>query len=555
MGYKNFQNTVVKLKLSASYFAKILSFAFILQVGIFSYLLTNNLKQEEDFSLKTYVKSVFKNDSFYKGIRAEQEAILIYNAKIPLILSLSSYLLIFGVFYLFAKRDEVAQNKEARGSKLVKLDEFVKALKLYKDKYITIGGFSKETHILTEEDEISLKIDRKKETLYRDNIIEIPKKFEQTHFCIVGRSGGGKTSLINPIVSQIRERSDRMVIHDYKGDFTRNFANAKDLIFNPTIPESCLRWSVFNDIDNKEDMRALASSLIPAPHRNEDAFWKNASRDILTGCLMSLFESGKKSNKDIYELVTSPNEAIEESLKSSILASKYAYAFDKSNQKTLSSLMSVFRTYTSCFEYLADIDGDFSVKEWVKNSSKTIFVQNRENIKEAISPALTLFIDTISRELLSQEDRRDKTIFVLDEFGRLNKMSSVLDLLTNGRSKGASVYILAQEFAQIEEKYGKEGRKTIVNACSNQIYFGVNDAESAEEISKQIGQEEKTQEDESIHHKTQVEDMEGLNIRKHQNIKSVVLPSEILNLREREFYIKLVGLDWTKSKVFIQKKL
>ena len=268
---------------------------------------------------------------------------------------------------------------------------------------------------------------------------------------------------------------------------------------------------------------------------------------------MSLFESGKKLNKDIYELVTSPNATIEEALRSSVSARKYAYAFDPSNQKTLNSLMSVFRTYTSCFEYLADIDGDFSVREWVKNSSKNIFVQNRENIKEAISPALTLFIDTISRELLSHDDRTDKTIFVLEEFGRLNRMSSVLDLLTNGRSKGASVYILVQEFAQIEAKYGKDGRKTIVNACSNQIYFGVNDAESAEEISKQIGQEEKTQEDESIHHKTQVEDMEGLNVRKHKNIKSVVLPSEILNLKEREFYIKLSGLDWTKSKVFIKK--
>lgn len=555
MGYKNFQNTVVKLKLSASYLAKILSFAFILQVGIFSYFLTNNLKQEEDFSLKTYAKSVFKNDGFYRSIKEEQEAILIDNAKIPFILSLSSYILIFGVFYLFAKKDEEAQNKEARGSKLVKLDEFVKSLKLYKDKYIAIGGFSKETHILTEEDEISLKIDKKKEILYRDNIIEIPEKFEQTHFCIIGRSGGGKTSLINPIVSQIRERSDKMIIHDYKGDFTKNFANQKDLIFNPTTPESCLQWSIFNDIENKEDMRAIANSLIPPPHHNEDAFWKNASRDILTGCFMSLFENGKKLNKNIYELVTSSNEAIEEALKSSTSASKYAYAFDKSNQKTLSSLMSVFRTYTACFEYLADIDGDFSVKEWVKNSSKTIFVQNRENIKEAISPALTLFIDTVSRELLSQEDRRDKTIFILDEFGRLKRMSSVLDLLTNGRSKGASVYVLAQEFAQIDELYGKDGRKTIINACSNQIYFGANEAEGAKEISEQIGQQEKVYEDESIHHKTQVEDMEGLNIRKHQNIKSVVLPSEILNLREREFYIKLVGLDWCKSKVFIQKKL
>jgi len=555
MGYRNFQNRIVRLKLMSAYIAKIISIAFIFQAFVFAYLLTNNLKKVEEFNLKIYAKSIFKAKSEpYTTIKQEQEVILIENGTIPLILSFGTYILIFGVFYFFARKDAEAQVKEARGAKLVRLDELVKSLKAYKDKYITIGGFDKKTHILTEGDNIALKLDKAKEMSYREHSIDIPQKFEYTHFCILGKSGSGKTSLINPVVEQIRERGDRMIIHDYKGDFTKNFCKVgKDLIFNPTTPDRCVKWSVFNDINSKEDMRALAHSLIPAPFVGEDAFWKNASRDILTGCLMSLFEGGKKSNKDIYELVTSHNATIEEALRSSVSARKYAYAFDPSNQKTLNSLMSVFRTYTSCFEYLADIDGDFSVREWVKNSSKNIFVQNRENIKEAISPALTLFIDTISRELLSHNDRTDKTIFVLDEFGRLNKMSSVLDLLTNGRSKGASVYILAQEFAQIEAKYGKEGRKTIVNACSNQIYFGINDAESAKEISAQIGQEEKTQEDESIHHKTQIEDMEGLNVRRHQSVKSVVLPSEILNLKEREFYIKLNGLDWCKSKVFIKK--
>lgn len=539
----------------SAYIAKIISIAFVFQAFVFAYLLTNNLKQVEEFNLKTYAKSIFKAKSEpYTTIKQEQESILIENGTIPLILSFGTYFLIFGIFYLFARKDAEAQVKEARGAKLVRLDELVKSLKGYKDKYIAIGGYDKRTHILTEGDNISLKLDKAKEMIYREHSIEIPEKFEYTHFCVIGKSGSGKTSLINPTVEQIRERGDRMIIHDYKGDFTKNFYKVgKDLIFNPTTPDRCVKWSVFNDIENKEDMRALAHSLIPAPVVGEDAFWKNASRDILAGCLMSLFEIGKKSNKDIYELVTSPNATIEEALRSSVSASKYAYAFDPSNQKTLNSLMSVLRTYTSCFEYLADIDGDFSVRAWVKNSSKNIFVQNRENIKEAISPALTLFIDTISRELLSHDDRMDKTIFVLEEFGRLNTMSSVLDLLTNGRSKGASVYILAQEFAQIEAKYGKEGRKTIVNACSSQIYFGVNDAESAKEISAQIGEEEKTQEDESIHHKTQIEDMEGLNVRRHQSVKSVVLPSEILNLREREFYIKLNGLDWCKSKVFIKK--
>lgn len=548
MGYKNFQETMLKFKLTSAYIAKIVGAAFVLQVFVFSYLYTKELKNE-NFDAKIYAQSYFKQE--LSAAKQEQEQILLKNYEKPLLISFAPYLLVFMVFSLFGREKNL--KKESRGARMVTLKEFIKALDMYRDRYLSIGGFDKKTHILVEEDEICKKVDKAKEINYREHSIEIPEKFEYEHFCIIGKSGSGKTSLINPLVAQMRERSDRMVIHDYKGDFTKNFATSKDLIFNPANPDICVKWSIFNDIENKEDIKAIVSSLIPGAIQGEDPFWKNASRDILIGCLSSLFEVGKASNRDIYELVTADNETIEKALTASPAAAKYAHAFEKSNQKTLNSIMTVFRTFTSCFEYLQDIDGDFSVKQWVESSSKTIFVQNRENIKEAVAPALTLFIDTISRELLSQEDRIDRTVLILDEFGRLNKMSSVLDLLTNGRSKGASIYILAQEFAQIEAKYGREGRKTIVNACSNQIYFGVNDADSAEELARQIGEEESLKADESIHHKTNSDEMEGLNIRKHKSTAKVVLSSEIMSLRQREFYIRLSGQNWAKAKVFIKK--
>jgi len=548
MGYQNFQEELLKVKLKGAYGAKIIGIAFIVQVFIFSYLFTNVLKNEE-FNAKTYAKSFFQKEFFEEKQR--HESLMLQHYQKPLLISSIPYLFVFGTFYLFARRAN--KSDLLRGTKLVTLKELVKSLEMYKDKYLSVGGFIKNTHILIEEDDICKRLDKAKEMNYREHTIEIPEKIEYEHFSIIGKSGSGKTVLINPIVEQIRERGDRMVIHDYKGDFTNNFATSRDLIFNPSTPAQCVKWSVFNDIANKEDILSVVSSLVPTPSNREDPFWKNASKDILTGCLLSLYEQNKKSNKDIYELVTADNETIEEALKNSALTQRYTHVFSKSNQKTLNSIMSVFRTYTSCFEYLKDIDGDFSIKEWVEKSSKTIFVQNRENIKEAIAPALTLFIDTISRELLSQDDRLDKTVFLLDEFGRLNRMSSILDLLTNGRSKGASIYLLVQEFAQIEERYGKEGKRTIVNACANQIYFSVNDSESAEELSRQIGDSEKLQEDESIHHKTETEDMQGLNVRKQKTIKKVVLASEILNLRQREFFIKLSGQNWSKSKAFIKK--
>ena len=552
MGYKFFQEMILKIRFITQYAGKIIGITIIVQVFLFSFFYTKALKADR-FEPKVYIKSLIHKE--LENEKKTQEKLLINNAFLPVLYSSPAWFLPFFIGFIFAKKEKNQKLKERRGAKLVSVVELVKSLKIYKNKYLKIGGFDKLTHILNEEDNINLKRNKEQELLYRKNTVEIPVKFESLHFCIIGRSGTGKTSLVNPLVSQIRVRGDRMIIHDYKQDFLNNFYNESiDYVFNPANPQICLRWNIFNDISNHADIVAVATSLIPASVEKEDPFWKNASRDILTACLIYLKLENKTTNKAIYELVNSSNEKIQEQLLSCADTIKYTHVFDKSNAKTLNSIMSVFRTSINCFDYMKDIDGNFSIKKWAMDGVETIFVANDESVKDAIAPALTLFIDLTSRALLLQEDREDRTVFMLDEFGRMNKMGSVVDLLTNGRSKGVSVYIAAQELAQIDEKYGKNARKTIINNCSNQVFFSLNDAESAKEISEQIGQEENMNEDESINHKTDGDDMDGFNVRKHKQTKSIVLASEVQGLKERECFVKIANQNWTKTKVYIQKK-
>ena len=552
MGYKIFQETILKVRFTAAYVSKILFFTFVVQVFVFTLLFTKTLK-EEGFDAKIYAKSFI-----HKNLKNENQKyyeMLIQSYPMPLLYSSAVWFLPFLIFAIFRNKEKNKMNKQHRGAKVIKAKELKKSLKFYSNRYLKIGGFDRKIHFLNEEDDINLKKNKTEELEYRRTEIEIPVKFESLHFCIIGRSGTGKTSLINPLVSQIRARGDRMIVHDYKQDFFNNFYDSTmDYVFNPANPEICLKWNIFNDIRSHADIVSVVTSLIPAPSEKEDKFWNNSARDIMTACLIYLMDAKKTTNRAIYELVNSSNEQIQEQLLSCPDTLKYAHVFEKSNAKTLNSVMSVLRTYVRCFDFLKDIDGSFSVKKWAKDGVETIFVSNNESVKDAIAPALTLFIDLISKSLLMQEDNEERTIFMLDEFGRLNKMSSVVDLLTNGRSKAVSVYVVAQELAQIDEKYGKNGRKTIVNNCSNQVFFSVNDAESAKEVAEQIGEEETQSEDESIHHRTEGDDMDGLNIRKHKQTKQVVLASEVQSLKERECFVKIANQNWSKMKVYIQKK-
>jgi len=53
----------------------------------------------------------------------------------------------------------------------------------------------------------------------------------------------------------------------------------------------------------------------------------------------------------------------------------------------------------------------------------------------------------------------------------LNRLNSIVDLLTNGRSKGASVWLAVQDIGQISNLYGDNLRQTIMNACNNYFDF------------------------------------------------------------------------------------
>ena len=68
-------------------------------------------------------------------------------------------------------------------------------------------------------------------------------------------------------------------------------------------------------------------------------------------------------------------------------------------------------------------------------------------------------MDMFASKLVSMnDDPRRKLFLVLDEFGALNNLPAVVQILRLGRSKGAAVSIGVQEFGQIDKVYGREER-------------------------------------------------------------------------------------------------
>lgn len=56
--------------------------------------------------------------------------------------------------------------------------------------------------------------------------------------------------------------------------------------------------------------------------------------------------------------------------------------------------------------------------------------------------------------------------FILDEFANFTKIDTFQSMLTVSRGRNIRFIICLQSFAQIEERYGKEGAQNIMDNCS-----------------------------------------------------------------------------------------
>lgn len=367
--------------------------------------------------------------------------------------------------------------------------------------------------------------------------IKQPYLAEPKHTFIIGKSGSGKTVCMSQILNRIKERGGKGIVYDFKGDYIQKFYNPEqDIIFNP-LDKRSIGWNLFNELETKPDIEANVASLIPDDPK-ETPFWATGSRTVLKGILESLYQDNKRSNRHIWQTVIddAPKLINRLSLTESGMAGQRFIGTGESNQSL--GILAKLMQHTLCFQYMADNDGDFSVKKWLYDDKPgMIFISNYAEIRDTLKPILSLFIDTVGRRLLSMPDNLSRRRFImLDEFATLQKMPVLVELLTGSRSKGGCVYIGVQDYGNIDEIYTEKLRNSIVGSCSNQVVFNLA-GESAKIASERM---DKYQFSEA----TRTQNMgvqnwrDGISLNERKDKEVLMFPSEIEALPDMRGVVK-----------------
>ena len=346
------------------------------------------------------------------------------------------------------------------------------------------------------------------------------------HSLVIGATGSGKTqTVILPLVHSLAKAKESMIITDPKGEIyekTSNMLRARGyqiLLLNFRDPQNGNAWNPMslpyqmyksgNQDKAIELLDDLALNILyDESNQNADPFWEKTSADYFSGVALGLFEDAKEEEININSISLATTVG-EEKFGGSTYIKEYFAAKDPGSAaainasstimaptETKGSILSVFKQKVKLFasrdnlsEMLSHSDIDLaSIGE--KPTAVFIVIQDE---KKTYHSLVTILLKQIYETLIGVAQEHGgklpvRTNFLLDEFANMPPLKDVTTMITAARSRHIRFTMIIQNFAQLDQVYGKENAETIRGNCGNIIYLITTELKALEEISKMCGE-------------------------------------------------------------------
>ena len=389
-----------------------------------------------------------------------------------------------------------------------------------KDKEIKTD---RDVEVVTTTDEktnaagVPLAIDMKKNQIWVDN--------GEYHTLVIGSSGSGKSRcIVKPLVNLLAKKGESMIITDPKGELYTSAANRlKELGYNVIVlnfrdPSHGNAWNPltlpyqYQKMGNKDKSTELlddvALNILYDPNNKGEPFWEKSAADFFSGLALGLFQDAKEDEININSINVMSTVG-EERLGASNYTKEYftmkgeasyPYIFASNTinapSDTKGGIMSTFRQKIRLFasrENLSEMlsHSDFSLLDIGKQKTAVFIVIHDE--KTTYHALATIFIKQCYETLIDVAQENGgrlpiRTNFILDEFANMPPLKDVDSMVTAARSRGMRFTFIIQNFAQLNDVYGKEVAEVIRGNCGNTIYLISTELAALEEISKMCGE-------------------------------------------------------------------
>jgi type IV conjugative transfer system coupling protein TraD len=370
--------------------------------------------------------------------------------------------------------------------------------------------------------------------------LSMPKNFECRHTLIHGTTGSGKSVCIRELLDQIRKRGDRAIIYDKGcGYISAYYREKTDIILNP-LDERTASWHLWNECRDSTDFDSLAAALMPLPTGAVDPFWINAARTIFAAAARQM---KKQDDCSMINLLKSLLTADLATMENFLRGTEAETLVSEKIEKTAVSIKSVLATYLKSLKYVKDEENPFSIRRWVQDDTQSnwLFISSLSDRHETLKPLISMWLDLAANALMSLTPSDTRRIWIiLDELPTLQRLPYLPECFAESRKFGGCLVAGLQSIAQLRKIYGTNAAEEISGLCNSRIFFREPSSETAQWVSRELGQAEIEEIKEGISYSESAM-RSGISISKQQSNRQIVNASEIMRLNDLEAYIRLPG--------------
>jgi hypothetical protein len=358
----------------------------------------------------------------------------------------------------------------------------------------------------------------------------MPLHLENRNLLICASVGAGKSVAMESMIASVVRRRDKMAVIDPNGTFYSKFSFPGDTILNPFDRRSA-GWTLFNEIKGVHDFDRMAKSVIPPQIDPSDEQWCAYARDVLADTMRKLVEQDNADQDRLVNLLVREDGEIIRAFLANTDSQGY---FRENAEKAIASIQFMMNKYVRPLRFMTQ--GEFSLHRWVHDPhAGNLFITWREDMRAAQRPLVATWIDTICATILSYEPMTGTRLWLfLDELESLGKLESFVPAATKGRKHGLRIVGSIQDWAQLDEVYGKDAAKTLLACFRNYLIFGASNAFNSDKASEILG-------DHEVERCKLAFSTGGSGGSRSRNLvhekERVVMDSEISNLKDLQGYV------------------
>ncbi len=331
----------------------------------------------------------------------------------------------------------------------------------------------------------------------KEEFLYLPAQESMKHILLVGPSGSGKSRGF--FMPNCVYFGSSMIVTDPKSElwtYTSGFHKTA-IRYAPRDPDASASFNWIPCCENDANLvRLLARAVVTsAGESSGDKFWEDTSTDLIAGLFAHAATFEVKTPAALYDFFTAQTPAsLAEKLSESPsrIAAQLSLSYINASENTRGSIIAGVSTNLS---FLADekvrrftsASTKASDFESLRHKKKAIYWCLAENDIAQLRPLSSLFFTLVMYQVKQSNGNLPVTFF-LDELANISKLPNFEIEITVVRGRSISLILGIQSYSQIYAVYGERQGQIIIDNCATKIFLSGCDNDTAERVSKSLGE-------------------------------------------------------------------